>query len=212
MESASYKPLPSVWHGNDAELLEAMLDFYTNTAPGRILDATVNTRRFWSKSKRQVLGPDINPRVRPDILADNSALPFRDAVIDVIVYDPPHTPDQGKHSTKDFHDRFGLTLKSNPDTGHNISTMFLPFMQEARRVLKPNGLLLCKIIDYVHNHRTQWAHLHLIQTGDDAGLTPCDCIIKIRRGPIIDPRWRTAHHARKHHCYWIIFRNSTRCH
>ena len=61
MESASYKPLPSVWHGNDAELLEAMVDFYTNTAPERILDATVNTRQFWSKSKRQVLGLDINP-------------------------------------------------------------------------------------------------------------------------------------------------------
>ena len=116
------------------------------------------------------------------------------------------------HAQKDFQERFGLTLKSSPDTGHNISAMFHPFMQEAHRVLKPNGLLLCKVTDYVHNHRTQWAHLHLIQAGADAGLTPCDCITKIRRGPIIDPRWKTAHHARKHHCYWIVFRNSTKCH
>ena len=208
----SYKPLPSVWQGTDAELLEAMLDFYPNTPPERILDATVNSRRFWRNSTRNVLGLDINPRMRPDIIADNSALPFRDSSLDVIVYDPPHIPDQGRQTTKDFRDRFGLTLRSNSTTSHNISAMFPAFMQEAHRVLRPNGVLLCKIIDYVHNQRTQWAHVHLLQAGAQAGLTPCDCIIKTRQGPITDPRWRTARHARKQHCYWLIFRNSTRCH
>ena len=207
-----YHPLPSVWQGTDAELLEAMLDFYPSTTPERILDATVNTRRFWRRSTRQVLGLDINPTVRPDIIADNSALPFRDGVLDVIVYDPPHIPDQGRQNNKDFQDRFGLTLRSNSTTSHNISAMFPAFMQEAHRVLKSTGLLFCKTIDYVHSQHTQWAHVHLIQAGAQAGLTPCDCIIKIRPSPIIDPKWKKARHARKQHSYWIIFRNSTRCH
>jgi hypothetical protein len=43
------------------------------------------------------------------------------------------------------------------------------------------------------------------------GFYACDCIIKVRKGPIIDVRWKVAHHARKRHCYWLVFRKSNRC-
>src|SRR5437764_854840 len=65
-----YEPIASVWHGEDAELLERMLDFYPRTRPKRILDATVNRGRFWRDSERPVTGLDIDPACRPDILAD----------------------------------------------------------------------------------------------------------------------------------------------
>ncbi|HYA15336.1 MAG TPA: hypothetical protein VEF33_13460, partial [Syntrophales bacterium] len=52
----SYQPLPSVWDGDDRELLERMLNFYPRTAPKMILDATINRGRFWIGSKRPVLG------------------------------------------------------------------------------------------------------------------------------------------------------------
>jgi hypothetical protein len=39
---AGYKPLPSVWYEEDAELLDQMLGFYPRERPKRILDATVN--------------------------------------------------------------------------------------------------------------------------------------------------------------------------
>ena len=61
------------------------------------------------------------------------------------------------------------------------------------------------------NHRYQWAHVDLIRAGQDAGFTACDCIIKVRKGPIIDPKWKVAHHSRRHHSFWIIFRKSDRC-
>jgi hypothetical protein len=35
--------------------------------------------------------------------------------------------------------------------------------------------------------------------------------VKIRKGPIIDPKWKTAYHARRRHCYWLIFRKSSKC-
>jgi hypothetical protein len=57
-----YHLLPSVWEGEDADLLELMLDFYPRERPQRILDATVNGRRFWRSSQRPVLGLDINHR------------------------------------------------------------------------------------------------------------------------------------------------------
>ena len=181
--SQGYLPLSSVWEGGDAELLERMLDFYLPVSPTLVLDATVNSGRFWRGSSRPVVGMDIDPGCCPGVLGDNRRIPFRDGVFDAVVYDPPHVPDQGRDRRRDFRARFGLG---------EFSPGFLPFMQEARRVLRPGGVLFCKVADYVHVHRQHWAHVEVLQAGEEAGLLACDCIVKIRRGPVVDPRWRVA--------------------
>lgn len=206
-----YKPLASIWEGTDAALLEKMLAFYPKQPPQLILDATVNAGRFWVGSQRPVIGLDIDARHRPTIVADHTRMPFPDACFDVVVYDPPHIPNQGKDRAKDFNTRFGLVLKSAPHQGYNFAHLYPPFVREAQRVLKPDGILFAKIADYVHGHRFQWAHVELIQAAVAAGFTACDCIVKIRKGPIRDPRWKKAHHSRRHHCYWLVFRKSRSC-
>ena len=208
---SQYEPLPSVWYGTDAELLEKMLDFYPRKRPERILDATVNKGRFWEGSTRPVVGLDIDVANKPDVVGDNRDMPFEDSSFDVVVYDPPHVPNQGKDQKKDFNSRFGLGEKSPAKTGYNFNHLYPPFAAEAHRVLRQEGILLCKIADYVHGHRFQWAHIELVNAAVAVGFTACDCIIKIRKGPIVDPRWRTAHHARRQHCYWLIFRKSKKC-
>ena len=208
---ARYQPLSSIWDGTDAELLRQMLDFYPRSRPKLILDATVNAGRFWEGGVYNVIGLDINAAFRPDVVADNRRLPFKDCSFDVVVYDPPHVPNQGSDRSKDFNTRFGLVLKSSAQNGYNFSHLYPPFVGEAFRVLIPEGLLLCKIADYIHNHRYQWAHVEFIRAATDTGFCACDCIIKIRKGPIVDPRWKTAHHVRRQHCYWLVFRKSSRC-
>jgi hypothetical protein len=211
LPSVSYDPLPSVWPGSDAEMLEKMLAFYPRQPPRRILDATVNRGRFWQGSTRPVIGLDIDPRHRPDVVADHARMPFADGCFDVVVYDPPHIPNQGKDRSKDFHRRFGLGGKSPAQNGYTFSHLYPAFVAEADRVLEAEGILLCKIADYIHNHRYQWAHLEFIQAARAGGFCACDCIIKVRKAPIRDPRWKAAHHARRHHSYWLVFRKSTRC-
>jgi hypothetical protein len=208
---ATYQGLPSVWEGDDAELIERMLAFYPRKAPALILDATINAGRFWRGTRRRVIGLDIERKHRPTVQGDNTRMPFPSGLFDVVVYDPPHVPNQGRDQRKDFNTRFGLVLKSGPDQGYNFSHLYPPFAAEAYRVLAPEGLLLCKIADYVHNHRTQWAHFDMIAAGRAAGFVACDCIIKVRKGPIMDPKWKIAHHARRQHCYWLIFRKSNKC-
>jgi hypothetical protein len=207
-----YRPLDSVWYAEeDAALIERLLMFYPRREPRLILDATVNRRRFWRGSGRPVIGLDSEPGHRPDVCADNAALPFRSGSFDVVVYDPPHIPNQGRDRSKDFSGRFGLGARSDKETGYSFAHTYPAFIAEAWRVLTEEGLLLCKIADYIHNHRYQWAHIDLIRSGQEAGFTACDCIIKVRKGPIIDPKWKSAHHSRRRHCYWIIFRKSERC-
>ncbi len=207
----AYHPMPSVWEGEDRALLELMLDFYPRRRPRLILDATVNAGRFWLESSRPVVGLDLKREYAPDVVGDNMGMPFRDACFDVVVYDPPHIPNQGKDKSKDFNTRFGLVLRSPARNGYNLSHLYRPFAVEAWRVLRPEGVLFCKIADYVHNHSLQWAHVELIQAAAQVGFRPCDCIVKVRKGPIVDPKWRVAHHSRRQHCYWLVFRKSDKC-
>ena len=209
--STSYAPIPSVWDGEDSELLERMLDFYPHYKPKRILDATVNGGRFWRGTKRKIIGMDISATHRPSVVGDNMTMPFRTGVFDVVVYDPPHIPNQGKDKQKDFNTRFGLGARSPKEHGYSFAYLYPLFVKEAMRVLRPDGVLFCKIADYIHNHQYQWAHLELTQAAVAAGFRACDCIIKVRKAPIIDPKWAVAHHSRRQHCYWLVFRKSDRC-
>ena len=210
-EISEYAPLASVWYGEDGELLERLLQFYPRKKPRKILDATVNGGRFWRNSKRRVIGMDIDRRHRPHVVADNTAMPLRDGSMDVIVYDPPHIPNQGKDNKKDFSTRFGLVVRSSKENQYTFTHTFPPFLREAYRVLKDEGILLAKTTDYVHQHRYQWAHIDLVIAAREVGFTSCDCIIKIRKGSIIDPKWKKAHHSRRQHCYWLVFRKSKKC-
>lgn len=97
---ASYVPLPSVWEGEDAELLEQLIEFYPRRRPQRILDATVNGGRFWRGSTRPVIGLDIESAHRPSITGDNTRMPFPDALFDVVVYDPPTFPTRERTSRR----------------------------------------------------------------------------------------------------------------
>lgn len=203
----------SVWHGTDAELLDQMLGFYPMMPPGLILDCTYNRGRMWRGSAfaPNVTGMDINPDVKPHVVGDNTKMPFVDASWDVVVYDPPHVPNQGRDKTKDYAERFGLTVKAGKAEGWSLGHMHLPVLRECARVLRPKGLVLAKICDYVHNHRYQWALCDFISSVRAAGLTPCDLIIKTRKGPVVDPKWKTRHHVRRCHSYWIVVRNGDCC-
>ena len=206
-----YSPLSSVWDGEDSVLIEHMLSFYPRRHPEIILDATVNCGRFWKNSARDVVGIDTDFEHRPSIVADNTQMPFQNDSFDVVIYDPPHIPNQGKDKGKDFNSRFGLVVKSLKANKYTLSHTFPSFLAEAHRVLRPEGILFSKVTDYVHNHRYQWAHVEFITSAQEVGFCACDCIIKIRQHPIIDPRWRVSHHTRRQHCFWLVFRKSNKC-
>jgi hypothetical protein len=208
----STSPLGSVWYGEeDAELVERLLSFYHRKPPRDILDATINSGRFWRDSKRKIIGLDIDPRHRPAVCGDHGMMPFRSDSFDVVVYDPPHIPNQGRDKSKDFNTGFGLGARAAKEHGYTFAHTYPSFVREAYRVLRDEGMLFAKITDYVHNHRYQWAHIELILAAQQAGFTACDCVVKVRKGPIIDPKWKIAHHTRRQHCYWIVFRKSHRC-
>ncbi len=222
--TTTYDPLSSVWEGSDAELLEAMFSFYPTIAPEPILDATHNSGRFWIGSSRNVWSMDFDPKHEPMIVADNRKMVglntktgkrdyrVRSGMFGTVVYDPPHVGPQGRDkSVKRFDVDFGATVECGKQHGWSLSYLYPPFLNQAKRVLKPGGLLLAKITDMVNNHRSKWAHCDFMRMAEEAGFTVCDLIIKVRTGPMTSNKWKTAHHARKRHCFWIVCRNGTSC-
>ena len=190
-----------------------MLRFYPTIPAEPILDATYNAGRFWKDSTRSVVSMDIDPQYNPDILCDNRIMPgVRSGRFGVVVYDPPHVGPQGRDkSKKRFDVDFGATIECGKEQDWNLSYLYPDFLKQAKRVLKPEGLLLAKITDIVNSHRSKWPHCDFMRMAEDVGFTVCDLIVKIRTGPMMSNKWKAAHHARKRHCFWIVCRNSTSC-
>lgn len=210
-EAVDYNAISSVWTGTDAALLDEMLDFYPVLEEGRILDATYNTGRIWRGSRREglVVSMDIDPAYEPDIVADNRVMAgVDDDSYAVVVYDPPHVGPQGRDkSSKRFDVDFGASVPCGKEHGWTLSYLYPPFLEQAKRVLMPDGILLAKITDIVNSHRQKWAHCDFMAMAEDAGFTVCDLIIKVRNSPMRSTKWKNAHHARKRHCFWIVCRN-----
>jgi len=194
---STYDPLSSVWEGSDGELLEAMLDFYPSINPEPILDATYNAGRFWVGSKRKVWSMDIDASHEPMIVADNREMVGLNTMtgeedyrvptskFGTVVFDPPHVGPQGRDkSVKRFDVDFGATMECGKEHDWTLSYLYPRFLAQAKRVLKPNGILLAKITDMVNSHRSRWPHCDFMRMAEEAGFTVCDLIVKVRTGPM----------------------------
>lgn len=200
--------IKSIIQGRDPLVLKTLLEFYTHPA-GQIVDVTCNKRRMWhGLDISNVTFCDIDPLVKPDIICNFKQTPFADNSIALIVFDPPHLPAAASspkslgHFVKDF--GLNRTVK-----GDNIEPIFRPFLQEALRILKPDGLIFTKLSDFVHNHKYQWMLNSFVSTVTSMdGLTACDLIIKIdpAAGHLTSSKWVSTYHARRSHCWYVITR------
>ncbi len=202
------KRIKSVMMGRDPEVLDQLFEFYVRPA-GKVVDVTCNKRRMWKGLNTEgVIFCDIDESVKPDVVCDFRKLPFGDKEVSVIVFDPPHLPSAAgtDQSLKHFVSNYGL---KNTLVGDNVTGFFKPFLEEAKRVLVDDGLVFCKLADFVHNHRYQWSLVDFIcAVRETQGLTATDLILKRdpSAGNLASGRWVKSFHARRCHCYFIIIR------
>lgn len=200
--------LYSVIEGRDPDVLDSLFGFYRRPE-GKVVDLTCNRRKMWKGlCTENVVFCDIDPSVKPDVICDCSKTPFNDSEISVIVYDPPHLPSAAGTDTSlpSYVADYGLKHTVSAD---NISSIFEPFLVEAKRILVNDGLVFVKLSDFVHNHRYQWTlvdFINAVQKTD--GLTATDLIIKRDpcAGNLKSGKWIKSHHARRAHCWWIVVR------
>lgn len=205
------RPL-SVIDGRDPLVLQTMLEFYA--WPGaKVLDVTANRRRMWRGVPwRHVMYADIDRATKPQFVADFTAMPWRDDSYDVLVFDPPHLPHAAAspESLGQLVRDYGF---AHAPHANNVTSYFSPFLREAARVLRPDGLIFAKLKDFVHNHAYQWTLADFIATVRAMeSLTACDLIVKRDPcgGNLKSSKWQRSHHARNAHCWWVVVRKG-RC-
>jgi SAM-dependent methyltransferase len=207
----------SVWHNRDNEIIPVLLDLHAAVDNPLILDVTHNQGVMWQTIgvRYRLLTMDLDPQHGTNLVGDFTALPFRDGCFDVLVFDPPHLPNAGgsEGGSRLWTKRYGITSNDPLRDGDNIAGLFRPFLSEAGRVLKPDGIILAKIADLTHNHRYQWQHVDFINAVNALGMTACDMLIKEdpNAGNLQSSKWREVKHLRKSHAYWIVVRNSKSC-
>jgi SAM-dependent methyltransferase len=200
-----YKPFHSVQPFETVpwRFLDELIEFYCPLPEPLILDATANTGRIWGrgKSRYQHTSMDIDPSVHPDVIGDNTAMPFADGSWDIVVYDPPHTGEQGK--TK-FAGVYGTGVAVGTTGG--LAHTYPAFLSEARRVLRPNGLLLVKLADCTHRNKFHFATAEFYVAAREYGFELQGNHILPRTSVIIDPKWKKASHPRQNHSTWMAFK------
>lgn len=203
----------SVIEGRDPAVLTTLLSFYAQPT-SRVLDATANRRKMWKGVEHagERVHLDIDPSVAPDVVGDFREMPFPADNFDVIVFDPPHLPvaAASPQSSEQYKRDYGLAHSEHAD---NISACFGPFLREARRVLRADGLVFAKLKDFVHNHKYQWTLADwIIAVRAQEGLTACDLIVKRdpSGGALKSSLWESNHHVRNAHCWWAVVRKG-RC-
>ena len=205
--------------GTDPAALEVLLGLHAPVRP-EILDCTFNAGKMWRgiRERWKPVTLDIDPSHRTDYVGDFRELSsvVGGRKFDVIVFDPPHLPTASASpgSSGIWREQYGLTAgEGTGRDGDNVSQLFRPFFREARKVLRPDGVALCKIVDMVHNHRYQWQHVDMILAAQAEGMTACDMMVKIDPcgGNLKSSLWKNVHHLRRNHCFWLVARNGQRC-
>lgn len=205
----------SVVYGRDRDVIPLLLAVHAIADPD-VLDATHNRGVMWKGLKYRVTSNDVDPQYGTDLVSDCRAMgEVPDSSYDVVAFDPPHLPAHvaSPGSSGIERHQYGLTEVGDYRQGDNVSPLFAPFLSEAKRVLRPDGIVIAKLADFVHNHRYQWSHVDFINAALAAGMTPCDVIIKADpcASNLKSSKWSRVYHFRRAHCYWIVVRRGTRC-
>jgi hypothetical protein len=158
-------------------------------------------------------GTNLRPKLRFDIApkrglgvmaaADFCALPLRDGSIGSAVFDPPFFAASSKSSK--IYCKYG---------GYNrpegLWDSYRAGLMELYRVLKLGGVLVMKCQDSVFGRKQYLLHADVILYAKSIRLYARDMFIKIQHHVSIGANQHNQNHARKTHCYYLVFEKKRR--
>lgn len=197
--------------GGNAELFPKILELHVPDG-AVIADVTYGTGVFWRNVQpgRYVLhATDISTGV------DCRSLPYPDASIDCVVFDPPYMEGlfrksagnlagSGTHAS--FREKYsnGEPTEAGPKWHQAVLDLYVRGCNEAHRVLRREGVLVVKCQDEVSANKQNLTHIEIINHCEKKGFYAKDLFVVVRPNRPGVSRIKRQVHARKNHSYFLI--------
>lgn len=203
------KPILTAMQGTNADLFPSVLSLYLPKG-GRVLDMTFGRGVFWKNvdlSNIQLIRNDIAKDLG-EYHDDFRKTRWADGDFDMVVLDPPYAGRSGspiKASIDRGYQIYERTRKLGVFGTDAVMVYYEDGMKEARRVMKPKGVLAVKCMDEIMGGKQHLNHVTILNTGTSLGFTVEDLFVLMQKGT---PTMRHDYqlHARKNHSYFLAFR------
>jgi hypothetical protein len=202
----------SAYMGENSKIFPEILRLHVPSG-AKVADITYGKGVFWKNipsNEYRLLPSDIKTGV------DCRNLPYSNGEIDCIVFDPPYMEGlyrndgsfagSGTHSA--FRDHY--SNGDRPDKLKNkwhdaVLEFYVMAAIEAKRVLKPKGILIIKCQDEVSAGVQRLTHVEIIMNLAILGYYAKDIFVVMRRNRPGITRVLRQLHSRKNHSYFIVF-------
>lgn len=207
------------WKTN-SELIQAAFELHVNGKKWAlveggpvVMDVTFGRGTWWHWRR-----PEMQMRFIAHDLKVNGVdfrwLPESDESVDVVAYDPPYVS-QGGRSTSTIperNDRYGLD--SQYESPESLQRYINDGLSECVRVLRPQGLVLAKTMNYISSGKLWLGEHHTITHGLSLGLVVEDIAVHLG-DPGPQPKRDVQKHLRSNSSRLVVFRKLGRrlkCH
>lgn len=167
-------------------------------------DVTYGNGKFYADIPAPTHKFDIDPQVEGVIAASSIAVPLPNASVSSVVFDPPFLTyvRAGRNGN-------GNMIMAQRFAGYwtydELAEHYTATLGEARRILKPKGIVIVKCQDIVHNHRLHCTHANVIEWGQKFGFRLKDLFVLSAKHRLPAPnRKGTQKHARIFHSYFLV--------
>lgn len=195
----------SAYRGTNDEVFPFVLSLYVELG-SIVADVTYGKGVFWRnvpKDAYEVRATDLSDGV------DCRRLPYTDASIDCVVFDPPymHTPGGTAHVNHQNYEGYYKNNQAGSEKKYHEAVLDLYFSaaREAWRVLRDGGVYVVKCQDEVCANQQRLTHVEIINELNEYGFVTEDLFVVVRNGKPGVSRILGQSHARKNHSYFIVF-------
>lgn len=206
----------SAYQTSNADVFPHILALHVPTG-STVADVTYGKGVFWKNvppDSYQVLATDLKTGT------DCRNLPYTDGSLDCVVLDPPYMEGllrnnqeqrAGTGSHQSFQDAYqgkgSDLIGERPGVRWHgaVIDLYIRAGEEAKRVLRKNGILIVKCMDEVSANRQNLTHVEIINWYMIGGFYCKDLFVVMRTGKPAVSRLKKQVHARKNHSYFLVF-------
>jgi hypothetical protein len=200
----------SAYQGINSDIFPLILELYVKKN-STIADVTYGKGVFWRNVdlKKYILKTsDIKTGV------DCRNLPYKDEMIDCVVFDPPymHTPGGTAHVNHQGYENYyqNNSINNNKKYHEAVLDLYFSGSKEAFRVLKNNGILIIKCQDEVCSNKQRLTHVEIINELVNYDFVTEDLFVILQKNKPGVSRILKQVHARKNHSYFLVFRKNNK--